>query len=439
MLTNLSELPVELFHAIIDQVPTTQERRVILRNLRLSCRTMQMKTRVLFGQEHFSQLLVLAKPQGRPKLLGYILLDEIFRHSITRIHICVVDDDARSWNLNDWEVAYQSVLERVFKAGFRRLMQRAPRIAELTMSSPEVQSEATDSIRALIDVFWSTLVGDILSVVFTTPGLRLTYLGIGSQWGTSTPLKVLTDIPKDSMKVSELKVLRLDNAREEMSTQSSSASESSAPAQTFGDFLTLLPKIEKIYYHSVQPASTYPVLSYISDRPPKPPTLSSLALLNISTTETALVEGLQGLCSTLRGLTLGDVKLTSGTWRPVFGFLHRGLSLGYVHLHDLTTTENEHVLFDAIVRDRPLVLHSRVSRSLGMDWFQAIYASVLSAPGSPGYQALKKEVDRLVADECVWVSHHSPWTYEVQLVMKDGDDVGMWLKMLEEKHEVEEL
>jgi hypothetical protein len=220
--------------------------------------------------------------------------------------------------------------------------------------------------------------------------------------------------------------------------ESSSASEPSTPAQTFGDFLTLLPKGEEIYYHGIYIESSYSVLSYILNRPPSPRAFSSLAILNILTTETALVEGLHNLCSKLRGLTLEDIKLTSGTWRPVLGCLHQSLSLEYVHLHD-PTTGNEYVLFDAIVRERPLILHSRVCGTFGMDWFRAIYPGVLSSPASPEYQAMEKEVDELGADDWVWVSHHSPWTYDIQSVMKYGDDVGLWLRLLEEKHEVEEL
>lgn len=209
------------------------------------------------------------------------------------------------------------------------------------MTSPGVPSDATDAIRASINLVWCTMVRDILSVIFTMPGLPLSYLGIGTELYTSTPLRLLTDIPKYPPMLSELKVLRLDDVREEENTEARATG-----TQTFGNFLTLLPNVEKIYYHGS--GTSYPVLSYISKRFPYPPALSSLALLNISITETALLEGLHTFCPALRDLTLEQIKLTSGTWRPIFRFLHQSLCLRYVHLDDLTKI-NEHVLFDAVI------------------------------------------------------------------------------------------
>lgn len=55
----------------------------------------------------------------------------------------------------------------------------------------------------------------------------------------------------------------------------------------------------------------------------------------------------------------------------------------------------------------------------------------------PEYDVLEKEVDESVADDWVWVSHYAECVNYVRLVMQDGDDVGMWLELLEEKHELE--
>jgi hypothetical protein len=79
MPSTLAELPVEIFHTIIDNLPSFLKvevhRRHDLISLRQVCRTIKIKTRMRFGDEYLHGIVLVATP-------SHILLDDTFRHRI---------------------------------------------------------------------------------------------------------------------------------------------------------------------------------------------------------------------------------------------------------------------------------------------------------------------------------------------------------------------
>jgi hypothetical protein len=79
------------------------------------------------------------------------------------------------------------------------------------------------------------------------------------------------------------------------------------------------------------------------------------------------------------------------------------------------------------------------SKTYTIEWFEALHAASGFYPDLPEHVALEKEVDEMVADDWVWINHWSQRTNYIDFKLELGDDLGIWLETVEEKHEFKAL
>lgn len=86
----LLDMPIEMLDAIVDGLPedsvTEHRRRDDLKQLRLTCREIEEKTRIRFGREFFFGLVARIVPGGFDTA-QHVLDDAIFRQSVRSLDI----------------------------------------------------------------------------------------------------------------------------------------------------------------------------------------------------------------------------------------------------------------------------------------------------------------------------------------------------------------
>jgi len=201
-MTTLPSLPIEIFHHIVDELPRTWQkirRRHDLKQLRLTCREIELKTRIRYGREFFFGLTVTVAP-GCFEAPHSIMNDAIFRNSPTHLDICM-DNDRTAF---DETVDFQATIEYTKSGGFKMdlesLLTRAQRTTSLSLLSPRVSSGATMEIKGKIQDACHIMIRATLAIVSALSRLRLHSLDIGlnDPLSLETPVSLLYEMPSDS-------------------------------------------------------------------------------------------------------------------------------------------------------------------------------------------------------------------------------------------------
>jgi hypothetical protein len=213
-MATLSDLPVELFHQIIDDLPQSclkeQTRKHDLKSLRLAYRKIEAKTRTRFGTEFFSSLSVTLAPARRFQIAHSISDDPVFGDRVTELDVFVNQHDAlldaTTEHLNT--MSYKAYGD--FKSVFQRLVYRLPRLVDVTLNSPEVCRGATRPFRDSVVYLSAILLENALVTLSALDQTRLESLTIRAEydfWSVCTPIQALRRIPQTSRAFADLKTL----------------------------------------------------------------------------------------------------------------------------------------------------------------------------------------------------------------------------------------
>jgi hypothetical protein len=241
MAPTLADMPVEIFHLIIDALPMVQHDgapyRHSLKQLRQVNGQVEAKTRVRFGHEFFNTLH-LSVPLGHSEVTDRVLMDPIFRNSIRTIEIYPHYDTNIFGGDISLEKLGKHVVEGSFKTDFERLMKAAKCVTSLVVEGWNKRSadDRWNANRVNSKSIWQGLVKGVLTVLFTLKDVRLKNLRLGHHIPDElqTPLFLFCGLPKNSSTFHQLTNLTLWYVVSEQATFL--PSESPDQTQTLADF-----------------------------------------------------------------------------------------------------------------------------------------------------------------------------------------------------------
>jgi hypothetical protein len=443
----LLDMPVEIINAIVDELPNTWGHLMTCRHdikqLRLVCTELESKTRRRFAQECFSSLTPMITPGGFSSA-HHIMDDDTFRNSVCDIELHVGRGiGGPNDNDTDWDLTTDYIMDGIFESDFSVLVERAQLVKKVNILSPCIPSDATIEDEENINYGWQNVVMDAFAAMATPTGFQLKTFELGSNEGISTPIHLLENIPKASAIFAELTELCLYNLAEGEETEDDydhdneqlmPTSSTMISTRTLASFLALAPKLSKLEYIGDDAGSVR--LNQIPHSLPQLPPLTEIILCSVVITEMVLIGGLKKLFKTLNRLSLENIALIFGTWRTIFSFMRKTLCLKFLDLGGLMCDEGL-VTFSELLRDRPIVLDSESASSRGFTWHRAMCAEPAGGkPWSAKYKAKTRDLDEIIAENWVWVAHNTGGAEYIILDQEEGDDVMMWLAMVEEHHQL---
>jgi hypothetical protein len=375
MTSTLSDLPVEIFHAIIDELPqfeidTAVSGRHDLMQLRLVSRNIVIKTKVRFAQE-FSKTLVVPVPTEGSERIKHILVDTVLRGSIQNIDI-YIDYCDRLFSNNppkDCKSFRNYLVNGPFSEDFRHLLRLAKYMTSLTIlsSSKFLRNYSLSFQQKEFTQNWRELARAVLVLVFANDDHCPEHLQIGDsepQHYTPTSTSPLQGFPKTSTVLSKLTSLHLSELMQPNHTESTPLSSQPGATHSLSDFIALSPQLTKFEYTGVHPAAldpSHPMENFcVPKNLPLPPQLTEFVFGTMSVPGSMLMAGLRSCSATLKGLHFRDICLTDVTWETLFAFLRETLRLEYFRARRLMTGDYE-VVFLLVHRDR-LVVYDLDSR-----------------------------------------------------------------------------
>jgi hypothetical protein len=446
MAPTLADMPVEIFHLIIDSLPMVLDdgapHRQSLKQLRQVNREVETKTRVRFGHESFNKLH-LPVPLGHSEVTERVLMDPIFRKSIRTIVIYPNYNAEIFDGNNSGRKLKNHIVEGSFQSDFKRLLQAAQYTSSLAVEGCNTRSAEKGNI---IDFknhenIWRELVKGVLTVLFTLQDFQLKDLRLGhyTLYTLVLPLFLFWGLPKHSNKLHQLTSLTLWHMNPEQATFL--PPESPDQTQTLEDFLALAPNLKTLnfdMYDHCGKCRPYQLpaflLSHDSTRSrldsiKLSQNLTQLQLSDLIVHETFLSEKLENCGTTLKELLLKDVSLSTGNWRTLFKFLRTKLHLKYFDANDLKE-ESSLIVFTRIHQQRPLTLDTNALQS------DYVLKAIVRHDLGDDYDFMEEAV---MKDGWVWIEHNrgDSYRFAMNLDVDDGDDMNAWLAMMEEKCELE--
>lgn len=173
MAPTLSDLPVEIFDAIIDQLPKGHAladhgvRTLMkdLKSLRQTCRQVESQTRRRFAKTIFGtvsmDILKLVSLQKADAALG----EETFQEHIRFVHAYFSAFELKADNTSGWDVDATDNSTEVFHRRFRNVLEKAQCIESLQLSSPRVSFRVTPQVTTNIERIWHQVFQAALTVI----------------------------------------------------------------------------------------------------------------------------------------------------------------------------------------------------------------------------------------------------------------------------------
>jgi hypothetical protein len=435
MATTLTDMPLDIFHHIIDELPKyrlVNEHAVTprpwhLREFRLVSRTIETKSRVRFAQEFFTSIVV-AVPLQLSERVQHISKDAILRNGVRNMKIridfprelAIDDSDSKLGHDQNYRKKLEDYLIKCsFKSDFLTTIHH---VKSLKVSSKlhSATSHGGDLMsRDDNRVVWRRMAREVLKTVLMVGAIRLENIQIGDNrsWGTEVHPGLLRDLPEISANLSELTSLRLINFVDgEHHLDSMLPFETLYNPQDLFKFLIQAPKLRELEYLGLRSncVSNLVVDCRLLKTPTLTPTVTNLTLSHWT------CEGdLPHLGDSLKVLRIASIHLTSIEWRPVFSRLRESLNLEKftaVHL-----SEGRFFLdFDLINHARPLIEPIMIESHRWHDVW--------------GWLASPTTAED---DVWLWVDHNREGC-EISLDAKDGDDMNEWLLRLEQQYRLKE-
>jgi len=434
-MTTLPSLPIEIFHHIVDELPRTWQkirRRHDLKQLRLTCREIELKTRIRYGREFFFGLTVTVAP-GCFEAPHSIMNDAIFRNSPTHLDIWMDNDKTAFDETVDFQATIEYTKNGHFRMDLESLLNRTQRMTSLAILSPRVSSAATMEIRQKIEDAWHEAVRATLAAISALGRLRLHDLTVGldEPLALTTPTSLLSDTPSDSRMFDEMSALTLQKVTADAHDESLAPLAADGEADTVHKHLfDRMPKLEEFVYYGDNSASrVYPSDSN-SIPPPQSPPLCRLVLGQMSVPAYCLKDAFSAFKATLTELTLESINLENGTWKDVFNSM-LSPKLEWVHLSRLILWGNITIFFSNV--------HAQRSMVVGPEDKKAIYNQRDQRDEEGGAEKLMflNSILQELESDFVWVFHSMEDVQEIRLgADEEPEEVRRWLAVVRDQHEL---
>jgi hypothetical protein len=444
MTITLSDLPVEIFHHIVDELPkyklsnadTAIPRPWYLREFRLVSRTIETKTRARFAHEFFASLAITV-PLRPSERLQHISGDAILRDSVrnVKIHIrfpyelAIQDSDMEPGHDKNHEKTLEDFLVKCsLTSSFGQFLKAIHCLKSLTVSTqldpryPALEHMST-MCKGYNRMLWRIMAREVLKTVLLVESIRLENIQLGEHWVNQTeiPPSFLGDLPETSTNLSELTSLRLVGFVDgEHHLGSTLPFGTLYKPQDLFNFLARAPKLRKLEYSGLQDncnmesslVEDYRLLRSLT----LPSTVTNLSLSNLT-----IAEHVPHFGDSLKVLRLDFILVVDMEWRLVFSVLRKSLDLDIFEAKNLEEGNNL-LTFDLIHHDRPIT----VSHNIEVQRWDE------------GWWDRPTEVTANEDDDWLWVEHDC-MIYDISLSTQDGDDMDEWLLKLEERYELVDL
>lgn len=162
------------------------------------------------------------------------------------------------------------------------------------------------------------------------------------------------------------------------------------------------------------------------------PPITALGLSSMSTTDVSLTESLLLFSSTLESLYLNNINMTAGSWQAIFHIMWHKLSLGDLQIGNLIHEGDQHVVFDEVHKERPLIWDPQ--QDIVYDFLRQELLDYVFL--SPEYNARQSAILEDFSNGWVFISHNYDNPRWLDLSTEDNDDINMWLAMVEDRHQL---
>lgn len=214
-MTTLPDLPVEIFHTIIDHFPPISRDTGgggDLTSLRLACREIELKTRVRFGKESFYSLR-LGPHHTDLKYALKVTRDDSSRNCADTLDLSNMNSSMAPMRTEEVQSMVDYMTHGDFSSDLDNIVTRLARLQILKLVTPSVR-HGTLLDGEVEDEFincWHKMTTDVLATIFKTDHVKLKALilraGEGSPMATS--VQVFRAISTDSSILDDLQVLEL--------------------------------------------------------------------------------------------------------------------------------------------------------------------------------------------------------------------------------------
>lgn len=365
MAPTLVNMPVEIFHGIIDELPAVYRPYRAHRDLKILrqvCREVELKTRVRFGQECCRSVVLCLAPAGSPQKLGY-LGDDIFRHCVREVELRIHDPDVIMKDESSSDLVLDHETETDLEQGLLTILRLVPGVEHFSLTCSKTAQDTTEEDSNKTRRCWHKLVALTVQLLSAQKVVRLQSLQLGGHDETIFPIPIFVLQPHllRSTGLAELTTLNLWGFVEANPADFSSSETAVTTTEMLDGFLGLAPKLVSIGFAGEgkeTPLTNSLLKASLSATHPRPiPPVKELHFQSLAMTASQLVHGLLLLSVTLNSLTLNHLRLADGTWRSVFGIMRRRLKLNSVDLVVLEQGDLGVDLLD-IAKHRPCILDS---------------------------------------------------------------------------------
>lgn len=444
LIVSSSFAAVEIFHIIIDQLHENRKAHPDhLRNVRLACREVESETRIRFGQGFFHTIVLdlLCIPDDFVRATN-VLQDDWFRKCIQQIELRVGNPTMSFYDGQERVSILDRGLERHFTHQFANVLTQTMNVKRLHFVGSAVLPEATMEVRKKVLNACHNVAIHALHVLSAHDPVQIEELTLGRDHFLSPSITaaMLQHVPSDSTAFSELASLSVFTVTGAEHVGAPLPMNCPRAAELLANFLGLTPKLQTLHltggnsvYTVCQNHFTTNLLPPLSKQPPA---LQRLQLTDITLTQDQLAGGLLALGATLEELVLDNVQVMLGTWQAVLRAMGQLRKLAFVRLDDLNQ-DAYWIIFESVTRQRPFMMDEICTRAERdqAQYIQAILSeSAALAHDSAPYRAKDEEIREAVADGWVWVFHDSTNGYRIALDAREGDDMNMWLTMVEQQH-----
>ncbi|KAH8717114.1 hypothetical protein GQ44DRAFT_775655 [Phaeosphaeriaceae sp. PMI808] len=327
-----------------------------INNFRLTCRVVETKTRLRFGQELLSEIAIEVAPNCF-QVAHKLAEDSVFQKSFTGINLWIRDGRKPR---EAWEAISEYILSGKFRLDFEKVVSQTPRMIKLGIGScplhmfdndpldtiEEDQSKlarqaARDVFSRLSSAWWKMARNAITTCSHQNIQPEHLYLGPHDNINAIMPARFLRTILALSTILPNLKVLTLRMLGE--------IDPAHTPPPTLSPLLTRAPVLRTLEYWGCGVTRRGP--DRILEDIPVFPMLTKIMLRSTTITEGSLTKVLGTVGATLKTLNVQGVELRDGVWGAVFSFMRArmcldGLRFAYI------CTEDEEISFEKLAERR---------------------------------------------------------------------------------------
>lgn len=208
----LPGMPVEIFHAVIDEMMADEHdpsaRRRDMQSLRQVCRDIELKTRVRYGQEVFTCRVLFVTRDSLAKM-DAILSDDLFRDCVRDVTVLIDHSSPSSSDDVDWDALLSNVDIINLQQHLNKMFQRLLQVKRIAIDSPSLSTSASRELRMSVEGRWNEVVAMILDAIMAQDRLSFETLEIGccSSEAVLILARLLKGLPKDSTALAGLQRL----------------------------------------------------------------------------------------------------------------------------------------------------------------------------------------------------------------------------------------